>query len=225
MEGNHPLLWLAVIAIGAYHGLNPGMGWPLALSRALFERRESAVFSTLGPIATGHVLAMAVVLLPFALLVRVFDHARGIGITAGLVVAGFGLYRLVDRRHPYFLARIRPTQVALWSFLVAMAHGAGFMLVPVMLGLCVSAPAQVTRDGLGTAHSAMMVLMANDIATALAVALVHTLAMVAVGGLVAWAVFRYLGLRFLSRSWFDLDRVWAASLVATGLIATGTAAL
>lgn len=225
MEDHRLILWLAVIAIGAYHGLNPGMGWPLALSRALFERRERAVFSTLGPIATGHVLAMGIVLLPFALLVHVLDHARSIGIAAGLLVAGFGLYRLIDRRHPAFLARIRPTQVALWSFLVAMAHGAGLMLVPVFLGLCVSAPAQAARDGPDGAHSAMMALMASNVATALTVALVHTLAMVTAGGLVAWAVFRYLGLGFLSRSWFDLDRIWAASLFATGLIASGTAAL
>lgn len=223
MEGHRPALWLAVIAIGAYHGLNPGMGWPLALSRALFERRERAVFASLGPIATGHMLAMAVVLLPFALLVRVFEHARGVGIAAGLLVAGFGFYRLIDRRHPRFLARIRPTQVALWSFLVAMAHGAGLMLVPVVLGLC--APAQPAHEGQNSAHSMMMAIMADDIATALVVALVHTLAMVAAGGLVAWAVFRFLGLRYLSRSWFDLDRIWAASLVATGLIASGTAAL
>src|SRR3712207_2189255 len=164
------------------------MGWPLALSRALFERRERAVFATLGPIATGHVLAMAVVLLPFALLVRVFEHARGIGIAAGLLVAGFGFYRLIDRRHPRFLVRIRPNQVALWSFLVAMAHGAGLMLVPVVLGLCGSAPAQPARDAPSSAHSEMMALMANDIATALLVALLHTLTMVLAGGLVAWAV-------------------------------------
>src|SRR5690349_13828501 len=106
-------LWFAVAAIGAYHGLNPAMGWPLAVANGLTERRGSAVVATLGPLAFGHLLAMAVVLLPFALLGALLAWQQPIRIGAGLVVAAFGVWRLVNRRHPRLLARVRPTQLAL----------------------------------------------------------------------------------------------------------------
>ena len=128
-------LWLAVIVSGLYHGLSPGMGWPLAVAAGLSEKRGSAVFAALVPLAAGHFAAMAVVLLPFALLAVLSDHSGAIRVGAGVLVVGFGLYRLIDRRHPRALARIRPTQLALWSFAVAIAHGAGFLLIPIYLGL------------------------------------------------------------------------------------------
>ena len=129
-------LWWTVVAIGAYHGLNPAMGWPLAVANGLGERRDAAVFATVVPLGAGHFLAMAVVLVPFTVLGTVLAWQRPIRIAAGLLVLLFGLYRLVDRRHPRFLARIRPTQLALWSFFIATAHGAALMLLPFALGLC-----------------------------------------------------------------------------------------
>jgi hypothetical protein len=141
-------LWLMVIASGLYHGLNPGMGWPLAVSAGLMERSSRALVAALGPLATGHLLAMLLVILPFALLVALVEWQRQIQIGASLLVIGFGIFRLVDRRHPRTLARIPPTQLGLWSFAVAIAHGAGLMLVPIYLGLC--------RTGdLDTAHEAV----------------------------------------------------------------------
>ena len=207
-------LWLAVVASGLYHGLSPGMGWPLVVSAGLFERREAALIRALGPLATGHFLAMLVLVLPFAFLLSLLTWRREVQIGAGLLVLGFGLFRLIDRRHPRALARIRPTQLGLWSFLVALAHGSGLMLVPLYLGLC--GIGEAAELGAGPA-------VAADLATALLVAGVHAGAMIAAGGLVAWLVYRYLGLAFLRRSWLNLDATWAASLVLVGTLSVAVA--
>ena len=129
-------LWLAVVASGLYHGANPGMGWPLAVSAGLMEKRSQALVAALWPLTLGHLLAMLVVILPFALLVVIIEWQRLIQIGASLLVIGFGIFLLAKRPHPRVLARIRPTQLGLWSFAVAIAHGAGLMLVPIYLGLC-----------------------------------------------------------------------------------------
>ena len=122
------------------------MGWPLAVSAGLMERSSRALMAALWPLAAGHLLAMLLVILPFALLVALVEWQRQIQIGASLLVIGFGIFRLVDRRHPRALARIRPTQLGLWSFAVAIAHGAGLMLVPIYLGLCrASRPRQRPR--------------------------------------------------------------------------------
>jgi hypothetical protein len=214
-DGLQTGLWLAVIVSGLYHGLSPGMGWPLAVAAGISEKRGAAVFAALVPLAVGHFAAMAVVLLPFALLTVVSDHSGGIRIGAGLLVAGFGLYRLFDRRHPRLLARIKPTQLALWSFLVAIAHGAGFLLVPIYLGLDAAAgPAM---------HGGMHQMAENGFLSALIVSIVHTLAMIVAGGGIAWLVYKYLGLQFLTKSWFNLELVWALSLIAAGAAGLWTA--
>jgi hypothetical protein len=199
-------LWLAVVASGLYHGVNPGMGWPLAVSAGLMERSSRALLAALWPLTAGHLLAMLLVIFPFALLVALVEWQRQIQIGASLLVIGFGIFRLADRRHPRVLARIRPTQLALWSFAVAIAHGAGLMLVPIYLGLC--------REG----HEAAGILISNSLGMAVLVAVVHATAMIAAGGCSAWLVYRYLGVKFVSRSWFNLDTSWAVSLIAVGLI-------
>jgi hypothetical protein len=211
---DHAALWLTVAAIGLYHGLNPAMGWPLAVANGLTERRGAAVFRTLLPLGGGHLAAMAVVLLPFAALGWYVAWSGAIRLAAGALVLLFGLYKLADRRHPRALARIPPRRLAWWSFLMATAHGAGLMLVPFMLGLCVTATDDPAVAG---AHAGLMNALArSDLATALAVAAVHTLVMMAAGLAMAWAVYRYLGLQFLRRAWFNLDVAWALSLVAAG---------
>ncbi len=213
-------LWLTIVAVGLYHGLNPAMGWPLAVANGMAARRPGALFATLLPLGGGHFAAMAVVLVPFAWLSWYVQWSRPIRLGAGAVVVGFGIYKLLQRRHPRALARIRPTQLAWWSFLMATAHGAGLMLVPFMLGLCATAPAAggaaASLPELG--HETVMNYLArSNVATAVAVAAVHTLAMVLAGIAMAWAVYRYLGLAFLRRVWLDLDLVWGASLVIAGL--------
>ena len=118
-------LWLAVVASGLYHGVNPGMGWPLAVSAGLMGRSRKDLLVALVPLAAGHILAMLAILLPFALVSALVDWQHGIRFGASVLVIAFGIFRLVYRRHPRALARIRPTQLALWSFAIAMAHGAG----------------------------------------------------------------------------------------------------
>ena len=202
-------LWLAVLASGLYHGLNPGMGWPLAVSAGLMERRARALWAAVGWLTIGHLLAMLVVLVPFAALAAVIAWRREIQLAAGLLVAGFGAVLLIWRRHPRMLARIRPAQLGLWSFAVALAHGAALMLVPIYLGLCRS-----VADDEG--HAAAASLMGSSLDMALLVSVVHTTAMLVAGGLMAWLVYRYLGLKVLSQSWFNLEAIWSMSLLFVG---------
>ena len=204
-------LWWAVVASGLYHGVNPGMGWPLTVSAALMERRAGSLWRALAALAAGHLLAMTLILVAFSVLIWMTTWHREIRIVAAGLVIGLGVYLLISPRHPRFLARVPPSRLALWSFLVAMAHGAGLMLVPIHLGL-----SHLMQTGAGQA--AAFSLMSNSFIAALAVALLHTLAMTAAGGVLAWGVYRWLGLKFLSKSWFNLDIVWALSLILVGLV-------
>src|SRR5262245_1340915 len=156
-------------------------------------------------------VAMLVVLLPFALLLALVEWQQQIQIGASLLVIGFGIFRFVNRRHPRVLARIRPTQLGIWAFAVAIAHGAGLMLVPIYLGLCQTAE-------LDKGHQAAGALINANLDMAVLVSVVHSVAMIAAGGLLAWLVFRYLGLKFVSRSWFNLDATWAFSLILVGAL-------
>jgi hypothetical protein len=205
-------LWLAVVASGLFHGVNPGMGWPLAVSAGLMERSSRALVAALGPLTAGHLLAMLLVILPFALLITVVEWQRQIQIGAGLLVIGFGVFRLLNRRHPRALTRIRPTQLGLWSFAVAIAHGAALMLVPIYLGLCQASDLDKTHEAAGA-------LINANLGMAALVSAVHSAAMLVAGGLSAWLAYRYLGLKIVSRSWFNLDTIWAASLILVGTIA------
>ena len=203
-------LWLAVVASGLYHGVNPGMGWPLAVSAGLMEKSQRALFLTLWPLSVGHLLAILMMLLPFALLLALAQWQREIQAAAALLVIGYGVFLLLRRRHPRALARIPPTQLGLWSFAIAIAHGAGLMLVPIYLGLCGTT---------ARAHEAAGPLVEANLGMAMLVAVVHVVATIAAGGCLAWLVYRYLGLKFVSRSWLNLDTSWAASLVLVGAVA------
>lgn len=207
-------LWWAVIFSGFYHGVNPGMGWPLAVSSALMERKRSAMAKALAMLATGHFLAMIVILLPFSLMVVLIEHESEIRIGAGLLVVAMGIYLLVNPRHPKFLARVHPAKLGLWSFLAANAHGAGLMLVPIYLGICglLEPGGSVSDNG----HAAAQALMGSNLGTAFLVALAHTMAMTLVGAVVAVFVYIWFGLKFISQSWFNLDQIWAVSLVLVG---------
>lgn len=211
-------LWLAVLASGLYHGLNPAMGWPLAVSNGLMQRRGQALWRALLYLAAGHVLAMLAVMLPFAMLAVLLAWQRQIQAGASVLVIGFGAWLLVQKRHPRFLARIAPSKLALWSFAVAIAHGAGLMLVPVYLGLC-------RAYGMDRAHRAAQTLIDANLRMALLVSAAHAAAMMLAGGLLAWLVYRYLGLKFVARSWFNLDTVWAVSLLLVGTLSLAVLAL
>ncbi|HZR74628.1 hypothetical protein [Bradyrhizobium sp.] len=186
------------------------MGWPLAVSAGLMEKTPRALLRALGPLAAGHFLAILVMLLPFGLLLSLAEWRREIQAAAAVIVIGFGVFRLLERRHPRSLARIRPTQLGLWSFAIAIAHGAGLMLVPIYLGLCRTEAADDRATGL---------LIEGNLGVAVLVAIVHVTAMIGAGGCLAWLVYRYLDLKFVSRSWFNLDAVWAISLILVGVVA------
>jgi hypothetical protein len=204
-------LWLAVIASGVYHGANPGMGWPLAVSAGMMEKSPRALVAALWALAGGHLLAMLVIILPFSLLTSLIYWQREIRIGASLLVMGFGAFRLIEPRHPRALARIKPSQLALWSFAAAIAHGAGLMLAPIYLGPCAT-------EGLHNGEAAAGMLISANLGMAVLVSIVHTGAMIAAGGFCAWLVYRYLGLKFVSRSWFNLETSWAVTLVLVGAV-------
>lgn len=209
-EGDAAALWLAVVGSGLYHGLNPAMGWPLAVAAAMMGNGRSDLARALALLAAGHFAAMALILLPFGALTALVAWQREIRIAAALAVLAMGLW-LLTTRHPKALARIRPTRLAFWSFAIATAHGAGLMLLPIYLGLCTTAPEDV-------GHEAATTLIAGRLATALLVATVHTAAMLTAGGALAYATYRWLGPAFIAKSWFNLDRLWAASLVLVGAV-------
>lgn len=202
-------LWWAVVISGFYHGINPGMGWPLAVSAALMEGKHRALPKALAMLALGHLLSMLAILLPFSLITQLLYWESEVRVGAGLIVVAMGIYLLINRKHPKFLARVHPARLALWSFLAAFAHGAGLMLVPIYLGIC-------AVDLADTGHEAARTLMSNDLVNAFVVATVHTLAMTVAGGVIATIIYFWLGLKFLSSTWFNLDLVWALSLVAVG---------
>jgi len=192
------------------------MGWPLAVANGLTEKRGAAVFRTFVPLGAGHLLAMALVLVPFALLSWLLAWSREIRIGAGMLVLLFGASRLFLRRHPRWLMRVRPTQLLLWSLLMATAHGAALMLLPILMGLCETPAAAAARSPGAFDHEGMMTLMRSNLGTAVVVSLLHSAAMIAAGLTMAWIVYRHLGVRALRSTWLNLDIVWALSLIASG---------
>lgn len=221
------LPWLSLLALGAFHGLNPGMGWLFAVALGLQAGRRSAVIGALGPIAAGHLgsIAMVVVLVSLARLVVPLAMLQ---YAAAAVLVAFGVAKLTRfSAHPRWVGmRVAPHELAARSFLMATAHGAGLMLAPVILRLPGEDAAAMTQDAglpshaghlasLATAQgSASIALPAADL---LAVA-VHTGAMLVVMGMIALLVFDLVGLAILRRAWINLDRVWAGSLVAVGAL-------
>jgi len=204
-------LWWAVIVSGIYHGINPGMGWPLAVSSALMQKRHSALAPALGALAIGHFLAMMAMLLPFSLLMSLILWEFEIRLTASIFLIALGLFLFIYNKHPRFLSRVKPSRLMLWSFLVAIAHGAGLMLLPIYLGIC-------RAERIDAGHEAASALMTSNIWSAVTVSLVHTAAMILSGAVIAIIIYFWLGLKFLSSTWFNLDRIWAGSLIFVGVV-------
>ena len=181
------------------------------MAAGLIEKRTRGLLAPLALLTAGHLLAILTVLLPFSLLANFVAWKPQIQLGASLLLIGFGICQWLRRRHTRVLARIPPAQLGLWSFAVAIAHGAGLMLVPIYLGLCGSGDS-------GTDHQAARTLVGSDLGMAVLVSALHSVAMVAAGGLAALLVYRWLGLRFISRLWFNLDVVWPLSLILIGTI-------
>jgi hypothetical protein len=202
-------LWLMLL-LGAYHGLNPAMGWLFAVALGMQEQKGSTVLKSLIPIALGHALAVAGAVLTAAFLGMTLPLAVIRSFVAAVLI-GLGIYCLLRHQHPRWVRmRVGFRDLTLWSFLMAGAHGAGLMVVPVLLGSnTVEAQARMA------AHNHMSPAtspLAGMLATA-----AHTAAYLAVTGLIAWVVYKKLGLALLRKTWLNFDLVWAAALVATGL--------
>jgi hypothetical protein len=204
----HAWPWTALAVLGAYHGINPGMGWLFAVARGLQERRRIAVLTSLLPIALGHEASIAVVVV-LVTVAQVWIAPQLLPFLAAGALVGFGLLSLWRRRsHPKGTGmRIGALGLAGWSFLMSSAHGAGLMLVPILLQL----PARS-----GGPHEAWFLI--GPFSPGLAAATLHTGVMLLVMGTVALVVYDRLGLRFLRQAWFNLDLVWAVSLVIAGVV-------
>ena len=208
--------WAALAGLGAFHGLNPAMGWLFAVALGMQRQSRSALLWSLLPIALGHALSIAFVVAVLAVL-RVALDLRVLQVAAALLLFGFGLYRLAARHHARGGMQVGAGDLTLWSFLMATGHGAGLMLVPVLL-----------RMPIGSGHATHLHSAATTLGGSAGVALgaiaVHTLAMLAVAALIAAIVYDRVGLAFLRRGWINLDLLWALALVTAGAILLAAAA-
>ena len=212
--------WITLAALGAYHGINPAMGWLFAVALGLQERSRGAVFSAFPPIALGHAASVALVV-GVVVIGRAIVSIDALKIVGCVVLVGFGMYKLVRSSHPRWVGmRVGFRDLTAWSFLMASAHGAGLMLVPILLRLP-GYGGQVI-DLRDMPHVEYMLLGAPDsIATLVsqgtAIA-IHTLAMFGVMAAVAVVVYEKVGVSILRRGWFNLDRLWAIVLIVAGVL-------
>lgn len=223
LHANWP--WVTLVLLGAYHGLNPAMGWLFAVALGLQERSRKAVLSALPPMALGHAASIGIVAL-VVLLAQAVMPAVALKWAFAALLASFGIYKLIRSRHPRWVGmQVGFKDLAAWSFVMASAHGAGLMLAPVLLRLPKSQPmpgcampAMATPAAAkGAAMASMIPLGAGFWLSALAVGL-HTLAMLVVAGLVAALVYEKLGVRILTRAWFNLDYLWAGALLVAAVL-------
>jgi hypothetical protein len=202
--------WLVLIALGAWHGLNPAMGWLFSVALGLQKRSRTAVFAALAPIALGHALAIGLVVF-VVYVIGTLVPFRWLQIGCAATLLGIACWKLYRLRHPTWVGMcVNFWDLTLWSWLMASAHGAGLMVVPVILGakslFCGSSPASLNS----------VVTIQPLIATA-AVGL-HTISHLLVSGLIAWIVYDFIGLAILRRSWINLDLIWCFSLLGAAIV-------
>jgi hypothetical protein len=203
------MLWLMVL-LGAYHGLNPGMGWLFAVALGMQEQKGSAVARALVPIGVGHAVAIGIVVLAAALLGMALP-LMAIRYCVATLLVGLGIHCLVGHRHPRWVRmQVGFRDLTTWSFLMATAHGAGLMVLPVLLG---GSTVEAVNQMAGHHH----VVTATGPLVGMLATVVHTAAYLAVTGILAWVVYRRFGLALLRKTWFNFNLVWGAALVATGL--------
>ena len=198
--------WVALAGLGLFHGINPAMGWLFAVALGLNRRSQTFVLLSLVPIAFGHAAAVAAVVAAVLVLGLVIDHAVLIRLAATALI-GWALWHAIygHRRRVRVGMQTGLIGLALWSFLMATAHGAGLMLIPVLAPLCLSsAPAQT--------------LTAGSIPVALAAVGLHTAVMLATNSVIAVIVYKWVGVAFLRRGWINLDLVWVAALIVSGVV-------
>lgn len=198
----------ALLLLGAFHGVNPGMGWLFAVALGMQEHRRKAVWQAMLPLAVGHGLAIGTVLV-LAGLTGALLPARTLRITVALMLLSLGTYRLVRQRHPRGRGmRVGMVGLTVWSFLMASAHGAGLMVLPVVLA---AAPHQSDHGGHA---SGLASAMSGAFATG-----VHGVGYLLATALAATVCYEIIGLTWLRRGWVNLDAVWAIALILTGVVA------
>jgi hypothetical protein len=210
--------WLVIFGLGLFHGINPAMGWLFAVALGLQEQKRAAVFRALLPIALGHALSIGVIV-SAVLLARInLSHAT-LKFAAAAILFAFGLYRLFRSRHPNWVGmRVGFGDLLLWSFVMASAHGAGLMLMPLFVGLPERRDAHHIASHTGIQHGGMWQFANFDAPSLLAVSVVvHTLGYLLMTALAATLVYEKFGVGILRHAWFNVDLIWTLALVVTGL--------
>ena len=203
-----------MIVLGAYHGINPGMGWLFAVALGIQAGSARGVWRALPPMALGHAIAVGVVL-ALALIAQMLIPVATLKIAVASCLAMLGAYRLWRHRHPRFGGmRVGFRDLTVWSFLMASAHGAGFMVLPFVMAM----PAEAMAADHLHAHGAHMAMAAPVPYTGAIALAIHTLAYLATTILAAQVVYRKVGLMILRRAWINLDWIWAGALVVTGVV-------
>jgi hypothetical protein len=206
--------WAALFLLGAYHGLNPGMGWLFAVALGMQQKRATAVWQALVPIAAGHFVAIGLVVAAAAIAGAVLPLFY-VKIAAACVLFAFGIYRLMRKSHPRWGGmQIGFRDLCIWSFLMASAHGAGFMLLPILLKM--SALHGTSAGVADSAHHLHALGFATPWTAPIAL-LVHSLGYLVVTGLIAFVVYEKVGLEVLRKNWVNLDLIWAVALIVTAL--------
>jgi hypothetical protein len=202
--------WLALILLGAWHGLNPAMGWLFSVALGLQRRSKSAIFAALVPIALGHALAIGLVVF-LVYMVGAFIPFRWLQMGSAAALFIIALWKLWRARHPKWVGMcVSFWDLTLWSWLMASAHGAGLMVVPVLLG--------AKSVFCGTAPFSVNLALCFQPLTITAAAGAHTISHLVISGLIAWVVYDFVGLAVLRRSWINLDLVWCFSLLGAALV-------
>jgi hypothetical protein len=196
----------ALLGLGAFHGLNPSMGWLFAVAIGLQERSASALLRALVPIVIGHLVSMTVVAVAASVGASV-TTSQVIAVAGGVALVGLGMFLLLRKRHFRWVGmRLTPWQLAAWSFLMASVHGAGLMVVPIVA----LSPSTVEHAG----HA-----VTGSVGDGVAAALVHTVGMTAVAAVLALWVYHVVGVRILRTAWVNMDRLWAFVMVGAGCAA------
>ena len=200
--------WLTIAGLGVFHGLNPAMGWLFAVALGLHRHSRMAVLLALPPMAVGHALSIWLVAASVMALGMVVDTTVVRLAAGGILLLWAGYHWLYGHRHRVRVGMtVGLAGLALWSFLMATAHGAGLMLVPALVPLCAS----------------MGAIGGDSLLVSLTAVAIHTFTTLAVTGLIALVVHEWLGLAFLRRSWINFDLLWTGALVTTGLVLIVTA--
>jgi hypothetical protein len=212
MDGVWP--WALLVLLGAYHGLNPAMGWLFAVALGMQQRDRRAVLRALPPIALGHELSLALVV-ALVLGLGVIADPSALHVGAGIALVAFGVFRFIKPRAHFrwTTMRVNRRELTWWSFLMSSAHGAGLMVAPVLIGTSAAGDAAASDHALETVRHGALSIPASALALVL-----HVAAMILVMGALALLVYDRYGVSILRRTWINLDGVWAGAFIVAGVL-------